>query len=87
MRSFLLAAVLCVIVLPGTAMAVDGAAIFLKKCAACHGLEGEGRPGVAPAFKGNGFIIGSDDAAIAKVIKNGRRGEERRKNTRISSIP
>jgi cytochrome c len=51
MRSFLLAAVLRVIVLPGTVMAVDGETIFLEKCAACHGLEGKGRSGVAPAFK------------------------------------
>ena len=31
----------------------DGAALYKKKCAACHGASGEGKPAIkAPALKG-----------------------------------
>jgi mono/diheme cytochrome c family protein len=62
----------------GTVLAADGSAIFKKICSTCHGPEGEGRPMMAPALKGNKFIIDGDDAAITEVIKKGRMGNAKK---------
>jgi len=36
----------------------DGAALYKKKCAGCHGATGEGKPAVkAPALKGTTFDV------------------------------
>ncbi len=57
----------------GSALAADGAAIFKAKCSPCHGAEGQGTA-MAPAFKGNAFIIDSKVEDISAVIKSGREG-------------
>ncbi|HLO00939.1 MAG TPA: cytochrome c, partial [Pyrinomonadaceae bacterium] len=47
-----LAAMLLVVSLASWA-ADDGAALYKKKCAGCHGANGEGKPALkAPALKG-----------------------------------
>lgn len=49
---FATAATLLLLVLSATSWAQDdGAALFKKKCASCHGASGEGK-GKAPALKG-----------------------------------
>lgn len=50
-----------------------GEATFAKHCAACHGPDGEGMPGVFPALKGNEFVMG-DPKAVVRVPMNGRGG-------------
>lgn len=46
----------------------DGAALYKKKCAGCHGPNGEGKPAIkAPALKG----IGLDTNQIAEHITKG----------------
>ena len=62
----------------GSALAADGAAIFKTKCAACHVAEGQGTPGMAPAFQGNEFIKKHSVAEISLVVKNGRAGAEKK---------
>ncbi len=57
----------------GNVLAADGAAVYRTKCASCHGPGGQGSP-MGPAIKGNKFVLGSKDQAIADVIKNGRQG-------------
>ncbi len=48
--------------------AQDGAAVYKKKCAGCHGPAGEGKPAVkAPALKG----ISMDSAAIVTHVLKG----------------
>lgn len=48
--------------------AEDGAALYKKKCAGCHGANGEGKPKVkAPALKGTKF----DESQIAAHITKG----------------
>jgi mono/diheme cytochrome c family protein len=52
---------------------VDGQAVFLSSCAACHQADGRGLPGTFPPLADNPRI---DDAAyVADVIQNGRSGE------------
>ena len=45
----------------------DGAALYKKKCAGCHGASGEGKPAVkAPALKGTSA---SDDQITQRLVK------------------
>ena len=61
----------------GSALAADGAKIYASKCFACHGQNGSGTP-MAPALKGNDFIMKGDVALIKKVILEGRSGKDRK---------
>lgn len=46
----------------------EGAALYKKKCAGCHGVNGEGKPAMkAPALKGTSF----DASQIVKHITKG----------------
>jgi mono/diheme cytochrome c family protein len=63
--------------LSGVALAADGGAIFLSKCAACHGKDAGGTPGMAPKLAGTDFIKG-DVAPIKATIMNGRSGDEKK---------
>jgi len=57
--------------LAGTAMAADGAAIYLTKCVICHGIDGKGTT-AGPAFKGSEYLATSSDEEIAAAILKGR---------------
>jgi cytochrome c6 len=47
----------------------DGAALYKKKCAACHGATGEGKPAVkAPSLQGTSW-------EIDKIIEHITKGE------------
>jgi mono/diheme cytochrome c family protein len=35
----------------------DGAALYKKKCAACHGAKGEGKPPKTPALQGTSWEL------------------------------
>jgi cbb3-type cytochrome c oxidase subunit III len=70
----------------GSAIASDGAAIFKSKCLACHGPDGKGTA-MAPAFQGNDYIKSSDDAEIAKTIKDGRSGAAKKYKNFALSMP
>ncbi|MCE7984135.1 MAG: hypothetical protein DYG89_23420 [Caldilinea sp. CFX5] len=58
---------------PATDTETDQATLFLyvRHCATCHGMKGEGRDDRPPLIN-NEFIQSSDDQAIAAVILNGR---------------
>ena len=61
--------------LQGTAAggAVDGAAVFAARCAACHQAGGGGLPGVFPPLAGSEWVAGSDRVLTAAVL-HGIRG-------------
>ena len=53
-----------------------GQQLYLKNCASCHGLNGQGGPGnalipAAPGLTGDKWDHGSTDQAIFDNIKNG----------------
>lgn len=50
-----------------------GKAVFERSCAACHGLEGQGIPGVFPPHAGNDFVTG-DPVGPMRVMIYGRSG-------------
>lgn len=56
------------------ASSANGEAIFMANCAKCHGQNGQGLKGVAPALNNTTFIRNSKKDAIAAVIENGRAG-------------
>lgn len=57
--------------LASTAMAADGAAIYLTKCVICHGIDGKGTA-TGSAFKGSEYLATSSDEEIAAVVLKGR---------------
>lgn len=44
---------------------------YLNACAGCHGTEGEGTPGFAPALRGNATVALDNPLNLATVILNG----------------
>lgn len=50
----------------------EGRKVFSTTCITCHGPTGDGLPSLAPSLRGSPFIVSSDDAAIAGVIRLGR---------------
>ena len=52
---------------------MDGKALFLKNCAACHQANGKGIPGAFPALAGNALVQGPA-ADSATVLLKGRGG-------------
>jgi mono/diheme cytochrome c family protein len=52
---------------------LDGRALFLKNCAACHQATGKGIAGAFPALAGNKFVQGPG-ADVATVLLKGRGG-------------
>ena len=57
--------------------AADGKAIFASNCTSCHGTNGQGTPGLAPALKGNAFVTGKIDEVLA-TVKDGRAGDQKK---------
>ena len=51
---------------------------FKETCGICHGENGEGTPGLAPAFKGNAWLKSASDGDIATTITKGREGAAKR---------
>jgi cytochrome c6 len=55
----------------------SGKAVFDKKCALCHGKEGEGKPAIAKMMKvelphlGSEKVQSKSDAELTKVVKEG----------------
>ena len=63
--------------------AEDGAALYQKKCAGCHGANGEGKPAVkAPALKGTKLDAGQ----LVKQITTGDAASKAPHNKGIAGI-
>ncbi len=77
-RTILMAGLLLgagVMTAPAT-LAADGASVFRTNCVSCHGKDGKGTPGLAPALKGDAFVTGKIDDVIA-TVKDGRAGDQK----------
>jgi mono/diheme cytochrome c family protein len=73
----------------GPAFAADPKIVtyFQENCGTCHGEKGEGMKGLAPAFKGNDFIIKGSEADIAATITKGRAGDQKKYKDLPSPMP
>ena len=61
----------------------DGAALYKKKCAGCHGASGEGKPAMnAPALKGTALAVDQ----IAGHITKGEPGSKAPHNKGLSGL-
>jgi mono/diheme cytochrome c family protein len=58
---------------PSRAQEMDGKALFLKNCAACHQATGKGIPGAFPPLAGSKFVQGKS-VEVATVLLKGRGG-------------
>ena len=58
---------------PSRAQEMDGKALFMKNCAACHQATGKGIPGAFPALAGSKFVQGKG-GDVATVLLKGRGG-------------
>ena len=58
---------------PSRAQQMDGKALFLKNCAACHQLDGKGIPGSFPPLAGSDFLNADITRAI-RVVTGGLTG-------------
>jgi mono/diheme cytochrome c family protein len=63
--------------------AEDGAALYKKKCAGCHGASGEGKPTMkAPALKGTAM----DTSRLVEHITKGEPGSKPPHNKGIAGL-
>lgn len=49
----------------------QGAALYTRHCAECHGAQGEGAGGLYPALAGNRAVLMAEPANLVRVIANG----------------
>jgi cytochrome c oxidase subunit II len=66
----------CISMLAGQVAAADGKSVFGSNCSSCHGANGQGMAGLAPALKGDKFVTG-DIHAVIDTVKNGRSGDQK----------
>src|SRR5215467_7406730 len=85
-KSFLRRAigVATLVLVPAVACAADdGAALYKRKCAGCHGSAGEGKPAMkAPALKGTALDVGK----ITQHITKGESASKAPHNKGISGV-
>ena len=91
-RSLLATALLLGALSPtATFAAVDAAGFYQMRCASCHGADGQGTrasvPPLAPALKGNPFVVNGSPAALRTVIRKGRSGQKRLYNDAYPNMP
>ena len=80
-----LAGVMAMLLIASTASwaAEDGAALYKKKCAGCHGASGEGKPAMkAPALKGTT----KDASQLMEQITKGEPGSKAPHNKGIAGL-
>lgn len=57
----------------GEVMEDSGHAIYMARCAVCHGENGEGRPGMYPALAGSEWVDGPPER-LAAITLDGMEG-------------
>jgi cytochrome c oxidase cbb3-type subunit 2 len=52
----------------------QGRRLYTTHCSACHGANGEGRPGTFPPLKGSGVVTKDDAEKHIRVVLDGLQG-------------
>jgi len=82
-RTLLLTGVCAILTAASALAAEDGAALFKKRCAGCHGAQGEGKPGMkAPALKATKM----DANQITEHLAKGEPGSKPPHNKSMSGL-
>jgi mono/diheme cytochrome c family protein len=64
-----------------------GAKRYEQHCANCHGEQGEGSPGVAPALRGNRALVMDTPDNVIRVVLGGGYGPATAANPRPHGMP
>lgn len=67
--------------------AEKGKAIFASTCAACHGPEGKGVPGLGKDMTTSEFIAGLSDQELLDFVKHGRPISDPLNTTKVDMPP
>lgn len=67
--------------------AADGARLFASTCAACHGAQGAGVPGVFPPLAGNPVVNDKDPSEHVRVVLHGLHGKTIDGTTYAAQMP
>ena len=82
-RHFMVSLAMLLVVSLASWAADDGAALYKKKCAGCHGANGEGKPAMnAPALKGTSL----EASQIVEHITKGESGSKAPHNKGIAGL-
>jgi mono/diheme cytochrome c family protein len=65
----------------------QGRALYEKHCADCHGLQGEGAPGVYPPLAGNPSVLQPDARNLVRLLDHGSFAPATAANPRPYSMP
>ena len=66
---------------------VAGQTLFITSCATCHGLAGEGLPGLGKDMTTSEFIASKTDAELVEFIKVGRDPSDSLNTTGVAMPP
>lgn len=61
-------------VMPKKAGAVDGQALYMKSCVACHQVTGQGVPGAFPPLDNSPYVTGPNVERLAAIVLYGLQG-------------
>ena len=78
MRVYASLLVVTAILFGASAYGADGAGLFRADCASCHGSKGQGTPGLAPALKGDAYVVSGKREDVEDTIQNGRQGGQKK---------
>ena len=67
--------------------AVKGKTLYQQSCASCHGMNGEGVPGLGKDMTHSDFINNLSDAELVEFIKQGRSASDPLNTTNIDMPP
>lgn len=89
MRAFVTTLGLAAMAAAAPAHAADAKVVnfFKETCGTCHGENGEGTAGLAPALKGNKFVQTASEGEIGATITKGRQGAEKHYKDLPSPMP
>jgi disulfide bond formation protein DsbB len=67
--------------------ATRGRQVFAQSCAACHGQDAKGMPGLGKDMTTSAFIKGQSDAQLLDFIKKGRPVSDPANTTKVDMPP
>lgn len=67
--------------------AAAGAKLFAANCAACHGAQGAGLPGVFPSLHGNPVVVAADPSEHIATVLHGAHGKAINGATYAAAMP
>ncbi|MHC4108519.1 MAG: cytochrome c oxidase subunit 3 [Planctomycetota bacterium] len=64
-----------------------GRDLYLRSCLSCHGLKGEGLPGLGKPLRTSAFVSGLDDRGLVQFLKRGRAKNDPLNTRGVAMLP